>query len=120
MCWVWPEHSQCFVSSRYVFGMAHEDRGSLIRIWQNMTIMATDIVTVTVMVTVTVTVTRCWQLGLWILALAGILNSVISLARSVVSGRSIQDLSIHADCRSIMVINIKIRPSVHHTITIWE
>ena len=70
--------------------MAYEDCGSLIRIWQNMTIMAMDIATdiATDIVTdiVMVTVTRCWRLGLWILAAAGILNSAMSLARSVFSG----------------------------------
>lgn len=66
--------------------MAYEDCGSLIRIWQNMTIMATDIATDIVTDIVMVTVTRCWRLELWILAAAGILNSAMSLARSVFSG----------------------------------
>lgn len=84
-----------------------------------MTTMATD----TVMVTVMITATKCWKLG----APVGIQNSVMSLARFVyfiffftfLLEKLTQILSIHADCCSIMAINIKIRPSIHHTITIW-
>ena len=79
-----------------------------------MTTMATD--------TVMVTATKFWKLG----APVGIQNSVMSLARFVclfffffLLEKLTQILSIHADCCSIMAINIKIRPSIHHTTTIW-